>query len=111
MQRHLIDPDLLKLIGTLKSSRGTGIDLEKGGRQLDNKLGLEGYQEAVRYVYSLFNEPPNAIALIPASTPPKTSEIFTICPDTIEEYVANLWDHCIGSQESTIAAMYAFYCY
>lgn len=111
MQRHLIEPDLLKLIGTLRSSRGTGLDLEKSGRQIGNKPGLEGYQEAVRYVYSLFNEPPDANALIPASIPPKTSEILTTCPDTIEEYVANLWDHCIGSQESTIAALYAFCCY
>jgi hypothetical protein len=111
MQRHLIEPDLSKLIGILRSSRGTGLDLEKGGRQIGNKPGLEGYQEAVRYVYSLFNESPDANALIPASTPPKTSEILTVCPDTIEDYVANLWDHCIGSQESTFAAMYAFCCY
>jgi hypothetical protein len=111
MQRHLIDPDLSRLIGNLRSSSGTGLNLEKGGRQLDNKPGMEGYQEAVRYVYGLFNEPPDASTLIPASTPPKTSEIFTMCPDTIEEYVADLWDHCIGSQESTFAAMYAFCCY
>jgi hypothetical protein len=111
MQRHLIGPDLSKLIGTLRSSKGTGLDLEKGVRQIGNKPGLEGYQEAVRYVYSLFNESPEENALVPASAPPKTSEILTTCPDTIEGYVADLWSHCIGSQESTLAAMYAFCCY
>jgi hypothetical protein len=111
MQRHLVDPDISKLIGTLRSSRGTGMDLEKGGRQIGTKPGLEGYQEAIRYVYSLFNESPDENALVPASVPPETSEILPTCPDTIEEYVAALWSHCIGTQESTFAALYAFCCY
>jgi hypothetical protein len=108
MQRHLLDPDLARMVGTLRSSKTTGMDIERGARQIGNRPGLEGYQEAVRYVYRLFNEPIDSNALVPTSTPPTTSEVVPVCPKTIEEYVAALWDHCMSTQESTFATLYAF---
>jgi len=110
MQRHLLDSDLVRLVGTLRGSRTTGMDIEKGARQIGNRPGLEGYQEAVRYIYSLFDEPVDSNALVPTSKPPISSEVMSVCPETIEGYVAALWDHCILTQESTFAALYAF-CY
>ena len=110
MQRHLLDPELARLVGTLRGSKTTGMDIEKGARQIGNRPGMEGYQEAVRYIYSLFDEPMDANALLPTSAPPATSEVIAVCPDTIEGYVIALWDHCIQTQESTFAALHAF-CY
>lgn len=108
MNRHIIKPELVTLAGILRSAKGTGADIAKGVQQIGNKPGMEGYQEAVRYVYSLFNESPDTTALFPTSAPPKTSEIIATCPDNIEAYVAILWDHCVATQESTFAALYAF---
>ncbi|KAH0544935.1 hypothetical protein FGG08_001015 [Glutinoglossum americanum] len=73
--------------------------------------GLEGYQEAVRYVHRLFDQPVDDKALNPTSPTPKTSIVLSEFPDTIEDYIAQLWDHCIASEESTFAALYALTCY
>ncbi|KAH8599473.1 hypothetical protein B0O99DRAFT_682294 [Bisporella sp. PMI_857] len=108
MNRHLLEPALAQMVGSLRASKSTGMNIGAIWRQVGKKPGLEGYEEAVRYVYSLFNEPIDSSAIKPTSAPPKTSEILPICPDTIEGYVAALWDHCIKSEESTLAALYAF---
>jgi hypothetical protein len=108
MQRHRLEPRLLKLSGSFRQVKGSGMDIDNRGRQIGKLPGLQGYQEAVRHLYSLFNEPIDSSALLPTSAPPKKCELFLVCPDSIEGYVAALWDHCIVSEESTIAALYAF---
>jgi hypothetical protein len=72
---------------------------------------MDGYQETVRYVYRLFGQPLDATALHPTSPVPKTSSVLNPCPDTIEAYTAQLWDHCITREESTFAALYSFTIY
>src|SRR5947207_11434856 len=69
---------------------------------------MDGYQDVVRYVYKLFDQPVDKNALNPTSDPPKTSVILDPCPDTIEEYFAQLWTYCFQKEESTLAALFAF---
>ncbi|KAH0544425.1 hypothetical protein FGG08_001452 [Glutinoglossum americanum] len=111
MRRGLLQPDYERMVGSLRSPKLTGADLDASVRQVGNLPGLEGYQEAVRYVYRLFDQPVDDMALNPTSPTPKTSIVLDKCPDTIEDYTAQLWDHCITAEESTFAALYAFTCY
>ncbi|KEF52691.1 uncharacterized protein A1O9_11108 [Exophiala aquamarina CBS 119918] len=107
---HLPD-NLKKFAGTLRSRRGTGLDLDSKHRQIGAKPGLQGYQEAVRYVYRLFNERVDQNALVPNSQPPKRSCILSPCPTSIDEYFAQLWEYCFEKHESTFAALSAFLAY
>jgi hypothetical protein len=108
MRSNELDPATKKMMGTLRNPRTTGLDLDRESRQIGSRRGLEGYQDAVRYIYRLFDEEVDEKAIRPTSKPPKASSILSPCPDTIEEYVARLWDYCFLKHESTFAALYAF---
>ena len=69
---------------------------------------MDGYRDVVRYVYKLFGQQVDMNALNPTSDPPKTSVILDPCPDTIEDYFAQLWTYCFQKEESTFAALFAF---
>jgi hypothetical protein len=88
--------------------RYSGLILRTDSQQIGSRPGLGGYQDAVRYVYKLFNQPVDQNALNAASKPPKTSVILDPCPDTIEEYFAQLWTYCFQNKESTLAALFMF---
>src|SRR5438874_12894847 len=70
MSRSLSPPHLEKMVGKLRQTNTTGADLDKSVRQIGNLPELDGYQEAVRYVYSLFDVPIDDSALTPTSSPP-----------------------------------------
>lgn len=108
MRRGQLRPDQAPYLGRIRSPRWTGADIPKDVAQIGSRPGLEGYQDAVRYIYQLFSQPVDESALRPDARPPKTSIVLAECPGTIEEYVAKLWDYCMTRGESTFAAMYAF---
>jgi hypothetical protein len=95
-------------IGLIHSSRWSGADLSKDVVQIGSRPGLEGYQDAVRYVYTLFDQPLDDSALRPTVPPPKSSVVLDSCPATIDEYVAALWDHCREREPTTFGALHAF---
>jgi hypothetical protein len=111
MRQGSLPDDLKKLAGKIRSPRGTGLDLDRSQQQIGAKPGMQGYRETVQYIYELFDEPVDQSALYPTSEPPKQSVVLDPCPDTIEEYFAQLWDYCFERQESTFAAMSAFLSY
>lgn len=111
MRQGSLPEGLKKFAGKLRSPRGTGLDLDRSQQQIGAKRGIEGYRETVRYIYELLGEPVDDSAMRPTSVPPKESIILTPCPDTIEEYFAQLWDYCFGKEESTLAAMLALTAY
>jgi hypothetical protein len=81
--------------------------------------------EAVTYVYGLFGEKEDECFLNPPWKPPKESLFYKDGKlgekDTkkaaateeilIEEYIGTIWKHCIRTQETRFAALYAFTCY
>lgn len=108
-KQSLIREDLRKKVGSLRAARGSGLDLGKRNAQIGGKPGLEGYQEAVRYVYKLLGEDQvDENALKPSSECPISSVVLDPCPTDIEDYVAKLWQLCFETQESTFAALHAF---
>jgi hypothetical protein len=110
-KQSLIREELREKIGSLRAGRGSGLDLGKRGSQIGSKPGLDGYQEAVRYVYKLLGEKADGNALNPTSECPTSSVVLDPCPANIEEYVAQLWRLCFETQESTFAALFAFTTY
>lgn len=102
---------LTKYAGTIRSARDTGLDLEREHRQIGGKPGILGYQEAVRYVYRLFDENVDENALVPKSDVPKRSCVLNPCPTSIDEYFGQLWEYCFEKNESTFAALSAFLAY
>jgi hypothetical protein len=108
MKNGVIDKELATKTGTLRSARGSGLDLGKREKQVGSRLGLEGYQDVVRYVYRLLGEPVDEKALWPTSQCPNKSVVLDPCPDTIEEYVAQLWDKCFAMEDSTFEALSVF---
>lgn len=107
-KQRLLSEEMRQQIGTLRSPRGSGLDLGKREKQIGANPGLEGYQDAVRYVYKLLGEEMDETALKPSSKCPTTSVVLDPCPSDIEDYVAQLWNRWFGSAESTFAALCAF---
>lgn len=108
MRREELSGELRKYIGTLRGQRWTGADIPKETLQVGGRPGLLGYQDAVQYIYRLFDQQVDAIALTPTANPPKQSLVLDPCPQTIEEYVGKLWELCFARQDSTFAGFYAF---
>jgi len=108
MRHNVIDPSFAKRAGFLRAPGGSGVNLGKREKQIGSKPGLEGYQEVVRYIYRLLGQPVDESALNPSSSCPKSSTILDPCPDTIEDYVAQLWEYCFTMEETTFAALSVF---
>lgn len=111
MRQASLPEDLKKAVAKLRTPRGTGLDLDRNTQQIGAKRGIAGYQEVVRYIYFLLDQPVDEGALWPKSKPPRTSCILEPCPDAIEEYFGQLWDHCFAKHESSFAAMWALLSY
>ncbi|KAF2232367.1 hypothetical protein EV356DRAFT_534662 [Viridothelium virens] len=72
--------------------------------------GLEGYRDAVRYIYRLFALPVDASALDFAQISPPRQSIALggrSCTSA-EQYAADLWDLSCEHSESTFSALYFF---
>lgn len=73
------------------------------------RSGKEGYQDAVRHVYHIFGlENPETSAIDPQGSPPKFSEAINAAPDSIDDYVAKVWDMCCSSESTVFGALYLF---
>jgi len=72
------------------------------------KPGMDGYCEAVTYIYNIFDEPFDTSALRFEVLPPKFSPALSKSPATIDEYVADLWDASCENSESTFTALFIF---
>jgi len=73
------------------------------------RRGYDGYREAVRYVYSLFDQDVDESALNFANTPPpRYSSAIAGKSETIDQYVDELWSLCLEHTESTFTALYMF---
>lgn len=98
-------------LGTLRLMIRSGA-AAAGEQLLDTigfKPGREGYTEACKYVYSLFDLEPDDMALNFDSTPPPTySSALSKAPEDINKYVDELWTTCIAHTESTFTALYMF---
>lgn len=55
---------------------------------------MRGYQEAVRYVYTLFDEPMDSSALEPPAMPTHMSMALGRRVTSMEHYVSSLWIAC-----------------
>lgn len=109
MRRGELRPDQGKYLGMLRNQKWSGADISKDVAQIGSRPGLDGYQDAVRYIYDLFDQPVDQNALHPTASPPKTSIILgQSCQDTIEGYVGALWDHCRTREDTVFATMWAF---
>lgn len=97
-------------IGTLRLMKRSGASLHDASNSgcIGYKEGLDGYREAVEYVYSLFNEPLDQSALSFDCTPPLFSQALSKTPASINDYVADLWNISCLHSESTFTALYMF---
>jgi hypothetical protein len=108
MKRGQLRSDQAKYVGKFRCQRWSGADISKDMIQVGSKPGLAGYQDVVRYIYELFDQPVDMSALCPNAPLPESSIVLSPLPDTMDEYVGRLWDHCMAREDSTFAAMDAF---
>ena len=112
MRKDKIPPYLRNKLGHLREiKRSGGLD---GGipdeHTIGYKNGMEGYQEAVKHVYSIFGEPIDEAALNPSIPQLPQSVALGRKPTSTEDYVASLWTICLEHSESTFSALYMFCC-
>ena len=111
IRKNALPPSLRNKLGILRDAkRSGGLDPSQLRTTIGYKEGLAGYQEAVRYIYALFNETMNAEALCPPEIPLPASRALGYRPSTTEEYVGNLWTLSLEHSESTFSALYMFCC-
>ncbi|KAF8540630.1 hypothetical protein BDD12DRAFT_832710 [Trichophaea hybrida] len=106
--RDRIPLELQQKSSMIRSSKGTGSQNLGNTPTIGFVGGLEGYREAVQYIYNIFDEPMDDSALEFSATPPAISYTLSLVPPTIEEYAKELWDLCILHAEGTVQALYMF---
>ena len=109
MRKEVLKPNLRGRLGSLRDMRRSGglVDQDPAP-MVGHREGIAGYQEAVRYVYRLFNENADAAALEP---PPMQSHVSIALgrrTASTEDYVGSLWTLCLQHSESTFSALYMF---
>lgn len=88
---------------------GAGVLEEGTSHTVGSSPGFAGYEEAVRYVYALFDREVDARALdFSQSVPPKYSKALGGSVSDIEEYIHKLWDLSWQHAESTFTALWIF---
>ena len=111
MRKAVLTPRLREQLSRLRhAKRSGGLD---GGDSLPTvgfKEGLEGYQEAVRFVYGLINMPMDPSAFAPPPMPTHYSIALGRNTKSTEDYVGSLWTLCLEHSESTFSALYMFCC-
>ena len=111
IRKDCLPPNLSAQLGKLRQTkRSRGMDELDGFPTIGYKKGLEGYQEAVRYIYALFDETVDQRALNPPSMPLHYSFALGRDVESTEDYVASLWTVCLEHSESTFSALYMFCC-
>ncbi|KAI1734539.1 hypothetical protein F4680DRAFT_453814 [Xylaria scruposa] len=109
VSQQALDEETRSKLGRLRLGSRTGASIEKG---LDHTIGylpgLEGYREAVRYVYSIFDIPVEDQALNFSHPPPSFSIALHKSPASIDEYASELWELSKEHSESTFTALYFF---
>lgn len=74
--------------------------------------GHAGYRDAVEHVYAIFGYSHSEIDGLALEfrgvQPPRFSYTLDESPDTIDEYVAELWDMACRHSESTFSALWLF---
>ena len=108
MHRGQLPTPLQNQVGILRSESKSGA----GGFGTSTTIGFQGgkagYQEAVQWVYDIFDLPAEESALNPQATPPSTTRVAAGGPATIDDYITALWDFSIANGESTVSALYIF---
>ena len=99
-----------KLSALRQKSRSGSLDDSDSMPTIGYHDGMKGYQEAVRYVYDLFNQPMDISALEPPPMPPHISSALGRRVMSTEDYVSSLWTLCLEYSESTFSALYMFSC-
>ena len=111
MRKDCLPPNLRTQLGKLRQTkRSGGMDELDGISTIGYQSGIEGYQEAVRYIYALFDQPIDQTALEPPPMPSHYSFALGRDIESTEDYVASLWTVCLGNSESTFSALYMFCC-
>jgi hypothetical protein len=97
-------------IGSLRLMKRSGASLYDASNSgcIGYEMGLDGYREAVEYVYSLFNEPLDQSAVSFDCAPPLFSQASSKTPASINDYAADLWNISCLHSESTFTALYFF---
>lgn len=112
MSQSSLDEGTRKKLGRLRLVRRSGASIQKDDDEPDHTIGfrqgLEGYSEAVRHVYSIFDIPTELEALEFHVDPPSYSIALSTSPRSINEYASQLWDLSIENCESTFSALYFF---
>jgi len=112
MGQNRLPLDLQQKVGSLRLMQRSGMSISSaslvGSECVGFKPGMEGYREAVEYVYKLFGEPLDQAAIQFQCDPPKYSSALCKSPISIEEYVTELWDVSCKHSESTFTALYMF---
>ena len=109
MRKDLLKPHLRERLGSLRDTRRSGgLDGQDPAAMVGHREGIAGYQEAVRYVYGLFNENVDASALEPPPMQSHLSVALRRATTSTEDYVGSLWTLCLQHSESTFSALYMF---
>ena len=99
-------------LGTLRlmSNSGAGNEgLLDGSTVGFFRTGIDGYKEAVDHVYAMFNIEADERAIDFSTVEvPKYSSALSMSPDSIDQYVSELWDLSCKHSESTFTALYYF---
>ena len=111
MRKECLPPSLKAQLGRIRQTkRSGGMDELDGVPTIGFKTGIEGYQEAVRYIYALFDQPIDQTALEPPPMPSHYSFALGRDIESTEDYVSSLWTVCLEHSESTFSALYMFCC-
>ncbi|KAL9083050.1 MAG: hypothetical protein Q9165_008674 [Trypethelium subeluteriae] len=112
MSQGSLPAQLRARIGRIRLMKRSGVMPTEGsdGDTIGYQAGLEGYHDAVRYVYRLFDLPVDASALDFAQiSPPRQSVALRgRSYPSAEQYAAELWDLSCEHSESTFSALYFF---
>lgn len=109
MRKDVLKPNLRRRLGSLRDlKRSGGLVDQDPAPMVGHQEGIAGYQEAVRYVYRLFNESADASALEPPLMQSHLSNALRRRTASTEDYVGSLWTLCLQHSESTFSALYMF---
>lgn len=111
MGQGRLPPATRAQLGTLRlmSNSGAGNDGPSDGRTIGFRAGIDGYREAVEHVYAIFEIEVDQSALdFSKAEPPRYSSALSKSPDSIDQYVSEVWDMSCEHSESTFTALYYF---
>jgi hypothetical protein len=112
MSQRALDEEARLKLSQLRLGHRTGAGVSSLGnepvRTVGYRPGLDGYREAAKYVYSMFDIPVEEEALNFHHPPPAFSTALAKSPASIDEYASDLWDLSTEHCESTFSGLYFF---